>query len=159
MFCNVHVAFDVVNQFSTISIMQFLLCKSSTLGLLVQYHSDGFLPSIRHHRAMGLAILEVAQAAHKNWKAGRSSKTNHKKATWREMFDVAVKWRRQGGTTHKSAKLLYCMKFSRQLNFAILEGRYSRSSLSGHSRKTALLTAALTNPRLNSSSYKISRDS
>jgi len=44
---------------------------------------------------MGLAILDVAQVAHKNWKAGRSSKTNLKKvASWRDMFDVAVKWRR-----------------------------------------------------------------
>ncbi|XP_020626195.1 tetratricopeptide repeat protein 13-like isoform X2 [Orbicella faveolata] len=74
---------------------QFLLCKSSTLGPLVQYHADGFLPNVRHHRAMGLAILDVAQVAHKNWKAGRSSKTNLKKiASWRDMFDVAVKWRR-----------------------------------------------------------------
>ena len=71
------------------------MCKSSTLGPLVQYHADGFMPSARHHRAMGLAILDVAQVAHKNWKAGRSSKTNHKKvASWRDMFDVAVKWRR-----------------------------------------------------------------
>jgi len=73
---------------------QLLLCKSSTLGPLVQYNSDGFLPNIRHHRAMGLAILDVAQAANKNWKAGRSSKNTHKKASWRDMFDLAVKWRR-----------------------------------------------------------------
>jgi len=43
---------------------------------------------------MGLAILDVAQAANKNWKAGRSSKNTHKKASWRDMFDLAVKWRR-----------------------------------------------------------------
>ena len=54
---------------------------------------------------MGLAILDVAQAAHKNWKASRSSKTNHKKATWRDIFDVTVKWRRLGQTAHKLAKL------------------------------------------------------
>lgn len=43
---------------------------------------------------MGLAILDVAQVASKNWKAGRSSKNNQKKASWRNMFDVVVKWRR-----------------------------------------------------------------
>ncbi|XP_073230199.1 tetratricopeptide repeat protein 13-like [Porites lutea] len=73
---------------------QLLLCKSSILGPLIQYHSAGFLPNMRHHRAMGLAILDVAQVASKNWKAGRSSKNNQKKASWRSMFDVAVKWRR-----------------------------------------------------------------
>ncbi|CAH3134240.1 unnamed protein product [Pocillopora meandrina] len=73
---------------------QLLLCKSSVLGPLVQYNSNGFLPSIRHHRAMGLAMLDVAQVANKYWRAGRSSKTNHKKASWRDMFNVVVKWRR-----------------------------------------------------------------
>ncbi|XP_067018198.1 tetratricopeptide repeat protein 13-like isoform X1 [Acropora muricata] len=72
---------------------QFLVCKSSTLGPLIQYNSAGFLPNVRHHLAMGFAILDVAQVAHKHWKSGRSSKTN-KKISWREIFDVAVKWRR-----------------------------------------------------------------
>ncbi|XP_015750500.1 PREDICTED: tetratricopeptide repeat protein 13-like [Acropora digitifera] len=72
---------------------QFLVCKSSTLGPLIQYNSAGFLPNVRHHLAMGFAILDVAQVAHKHWKGGRSSKTN-KKMSWREIFDVAVKWRR-----------------------------------------------------------------
>ncbi|KAK2560535.1 Tetratricopeptide repeat protein 13 [Acropora cervicornis] len=72
---------------------QFLVCKSSTLGPLIQYNSAGFLPNVRHHLAMGFAILDVAQVAHKHWKGGRSSKTN-KKISWREIFDVAVKWRR-----------------------------------------------------------------
>ncbi|XP_022785135.1 tetratricopeptide repeat protein 13-like [Stylophora pistillata] len=73
---------------------QLLLCKSSVLGPLVQYNSNGFLPSSRHHRAMGLAMLDVAQVVTKYWRAGRSSKTNQKKASWRDMFDVVVKWRR-----------------------------------------------------------------
>ncbi|EDO33965.1 predicted protein [Nematostella vectensis] len=73
-----------------------ILCKSQLLGPLVQYHTDGFLPSTRHHRAMGLAILDVAQAAQRHWKSVRSSKASDKSArlSWRAMFDVAVKWRR-----------------------------------------------------------------
>ena len=76
--------------------LQMLLCKSLHFGPLVQYHADGFIPNIRHQRAMGLAILDVAQSAQKHWKATRSSKNlaGAKKLIWREMFDVAVKWRR-----------------------------------------------------------------
>ncbi|XP_068752417.1 tetratricopeptide repeat protein 13-like [Montipora capricornis] len=73
---------------------QLLLCKASVLGPLVQYNSDGFLPNVRHHLTMGLAILDVAQVANKFWKGGRSFKTNHNKRSWRDIFEVAVKWRR-----------------------------------------------------------------
>ena len=49
---------------------------------------------------MGFAILDVAQVAQKHWKSGRSSKTNNKKISWRDIFDVAVKWRRWGRYIH-----------------------------------------------------------
>ena len=47
--------------------------------------------------------------------------------------------------------------FSAHFIFNRPELKYSRRSLSGHScgKQTALLTAALTKPRLNSSSYKL----
>ncbi|XP_031550706.1 tetratricopeptide repeat protein 13-like [Actinia tenebrosa] len=73
---------------------QILVCKSSTLGSLIQYNTEGFMPNTRHLRAMGLGMLDVAQVAHKHWKSIRSSKDNKNRLTWRELFDLAVKWRR-----------------------------------------------------------------
>lgn len=88
------VPITILKQKCPILCLQWLVCKSSTLGPLIQYNSAGFLPNVRHHRAMGFAILDVAQVAQKHWKSGRSSKTNNKKISWRDIFDVAVKWRR-----------------------------------------------------------------
>lgn len=93
------VLITTIKQNCLILCLQFLVCKSSTLGPLIQYNSAGFLPNVRHHLAMGFAVLDVAQVAHKHWKGGRSSKTN-KKMSWREIFDVAVKWRRWGRYIH-----------------------------------------------------------
>ncbi|CAJ0928863.1 unnamed protein product [Ranitomeya imitator] len=61
----------------------------------MQYETSGFLPNKRIHRAMGLAALEVMQAVQKTWtnsKVRLNGKT--RLMQWRDMFDIAVKWRR-----------------------------------------------------------------
>lgn len=47
--------------------------------------------------AMGLATLEVMQAMHRTWSNSKvrvNGKT--RQMQWRDMFDIAVKWRRSG---------------------------------------------------------------
>ncbi|XP_072032463.1 tetratricopeptide repeat protein 13-like [Amphiura filiformis] len=74
---------------------QTLLCKTYPTGFLMQYDADGFLPSVRAHVAMGLASVEVAQALQKVWTSRKAYRLNDgRKFGWREMFDIAVKWRR-----------------------------------------------------------------
>ncbi|KAM4771707.1 tetratricopeptide repeat protein 13 isoform 1-T1 [Rhinophrynus dorsalis] len=75
--------------------IQELVCVADRLGSLMQYETSGFLPNKRIHRAMGLASLEVMQALHRTWtnsKVRINGKT--KLMQWRDMFDIAVKWRR-----------------------------------------------------------------
>ena len=43
--------------------LQILLCRASVFDELIQYHSDGFMANWRVNRAMGLAIVDVAQTA------------------------------------------------------------------------------------------------
>ncbi|XP_018425300.1 PREDICTED: tetratricopeptide repeat protein 13 isoform X1 [Nanorana parkeri] len=75
--------------------IQELVCSADRLGALMQYETSGFLPNKRIHRAMGLAALEVMQAVQRTW---TNSKVRiHGKTRlmqWRDMFDIAVKWRR-----------------------------------------------------------------
>ena len=74
---------------------QTLLCKTYPIGLLTQYDADGFLPSVRAHVAMGMASVEVAQILQKVWYNQKAVKNSFgKKFGWRDMFDIAVKWRR-----------------------------------------------------------------
>ncbi|KAG8444199.1 hypothetical protein GDO86_009401 [Hymenochirus boettgeri] len=75
--------------------IQELVCIADTLGSLMQYETYGFLPNKRIHRAMGLAALEVMQALQKTWNNSKvriNGKT--RLMQWRDMFDIAVKWRR-----------------------------------------------------------------
>ncbi|XP_028623548.1 tetratricopeptide repeat protein 13 isoform X2 [Grammomys surdaster] len=75
--------------------VQELICVADRLGSLMQYETPGFLPNKRIHRAMGLAALEVMQAVHRTWtnsKVRMNGKT--RLLQWRDMFDIAVKWRR-----------------------------------------------------------------
>ncbi|XP_021504219.1 tetratricopeptide repeat protein 13 isoform X3 [Meriones unguiculatus] len=75
--------------------VQELICVADRLGSLMQYETPGFLPNKRVHRAMGLAALEVMQAVHRTWtnsKVRMNGKT--RLMQWRDMFDIAVKWRR-----------------------------------------------------------------
>uniref|UniRef100_M3ZW50 Tetratricopeptide repeat domain 13 n=1 Tax=Xiphophorus maculatus TaxID=8083 RepID=M3ZW50_XIPMA len=75
--------------------VQKLICTADHLGSLMQYDTPGFLPNKRIHRAMGLATLEVMQAMHRTWSSSKvrvNGKT--RQMQWRDMFDIAVKWRR-----------------------------------------------------------------
>nr|XP_045005929.1 tetratricopeptide repeat protein 13 isoform X2 [Jaculus jaculus] len=75
--------------------VQELICAADRLGSLMQYETPGFLPNKRIHRAMGLAALEVMQAVQRTWtnsKVRMNGKT--RPMQWRDMFDIAVKWRR-----------------------------------------------------------------
>lgn len=75
--------------------IQELICVADRLGSLMQYETPGFLPNKRIHRAMGLAALEVMQAVQRTWtnsKVRMNGKT--RPMQWRDMFDIAVKWRR-----------------------------------------------------------------
>ncbi|XP_044532070.1 tetratricopeptide repeat protein 13 isoform X7 [Gracilinanus agilis] len=75
--------------------VQELICVADRLGSLMQYETPGFLPNKRIHRAMGLAALEVMQAVQRTW-ANSKVRMNGKTRLmqWRDMFDIAVKWRR-----------------------------------------------------------------
>ncbi|XP_039770733.1 tetratricopeptide repeat protein 13 isoform X2 [Ornithorhynchus anatinus] len=75
--------------------VQELICAADRLGSLMQYETPGFLPNRRIHRAMGLAALEVMQAVRRTW-ANSKVRTHGKTRLmqWRDMFDIAVKWRR-----------------------------------------------------------------
>uniref|UniRef100_A0A3P9JK07 Tetratricopeptide repeat domain 13 n=1 Tax=Oryzias latipes TaxID=8090 RepID=A0A3P9JK07_ORYLA len=88
---------DVLPQnFESYSIeVQKMICSADHLGALMQYDTPGFLPNKRIHRAMGLATLEVMQAMHRTWSNSKvrvNGKT--RQMQWRDMFDIAVKWRR-----------------------------------------------------------------
>ncbi|XP_036916117.1 tetratricopeptide repeat protein 13 isoform X3 [Sturnira hondurensis] len=75
--------------------VQELICVADRLGSLMQYETPGFLPNKRIHRAMGLAALEVMQAVQRTWtnsKVRMNGKT--RLMQWRDMFDIAVRWRR-----------------------------------------------------------------
>ncbi|GAA6086498.1 tetratricopeptide repeat protein 13, partial [Tachysurus ichikawai] len=75
--------------------VQRLICTADHLGSLMQYNTSGFLSNQRIHRAMGLASIEVMQAILRTWSNSKvrvSGKT--RQLQWRDMFDIAVKWRR-----------------------------------------------------------------
>ncbi|XP_037100026.1 tetratricopeptide repeat protein 13 isoform X2 [Syngnathus acus] len=75
--------------------VQKLICTADHLGVMMQYDTPGFLPNKRIHRAMGLATLEVMQAMQRTWSNAKvrvNGKT--RQMQWRDMFDIAVKWRR-----------------------------------------------------------------
>ncbi|XP_073711756.1 tetratricopeptide repeat protein 13 isoform X2 [Misgurnus anguillicaudatus] len=88
---------DVLPQnFESYSVdVQKLICTADHLGALMQYDTLGFLPNLRIHRAMGLATIEVMQAMQRTWSNSKvrvNGKT--RQLQWRDMFDIAVKWRR-----------------------------------------------------------------
>eukprot|EP00794_Sanderia_malayensis_P017542 gene17542-19292_t len=72
-----------------------LLCKAATYEELLQYHSDGFMPNWRLNKAMALGLLDVAQTALQYWKSPVSLRGwKGKRFTWRDIFDVSLKWRK-----------------------------------------------------------------
>ncbi|XP_036292232.1 tetratricopeptide repeat protein 13 isoform X3 [Pipistrellus kuhlii] len=75
--------------------VQDLICVADRLGSLMQYETPGFLPNRRIHRAMGLAALEVMQAVQRTWTSSKVRMNGKTRLMqWRDMFDIAVKWRR-----------------------------------------------------------------
>nr|XP_019612919.1 PREDICTED: tetratricopeptide repeat protein 13 isoform X5 [Rhinolophus sinicus] len=75
--------------------VQDLICVADRLGSLMQYETPGFLPNKRIHRAMGLAALEVMQAVQRTWTNAKVRMNGKMRLMqWRDMFDLAVKWRR-----------------------------------------------------------------
>uniref|UniRef100_A0A8B9HQN4 Tetratricopeptide repeat domain 13 n=1 Tax=Astyanax mexicanus TaxID=7994 RepID=A0A8B9HQN4_ASTMX len=75
--------------------VQKLICTADHLGSLMQYNTSGFLPNLRIQRAMGMATIEVMQAMQRTWSNSKvrvNGKT--RQLQWRDMFDIAVKWRR-----------------------------------------------------------------
>ncbi|XP_048391616.1 tetratricopeptide repeat protein 13 isoform X1 [Stegostoma tigrinum] len=75
--------------------VQELICTADHLGSLMQYDTPGFLPNKRIHRAMGFATLEIMQVVQRAWSNSKirvSGKT--RLMQWKDMFDIAVKWRR-----------------------------------------------------------------
>ncbi|XP_034492562.1 tetratricopeptide repeat protein 13 isoform X4 [Marmota monax] len=75
--------------------VQELICVADRLGSLMQYETPGFLPNKRIHRAMGLAALEVMQAVQRTWTNGKVRMGGRTRLMqWRDMFDIAVRWRR-----------------------------------------------------------------
>ncbi|XP_054852380.1 tetratricopeptide repeat protein 13 [Eublepharis macularius] len=75
--------------------IQEMICAADHLGSLMQYETPGFLPNKRIHRAMGLAVLEVMQAVQRTWVNAKVRINGKSKLMqWRDMFDIAVKWRR-----------------------------------------------------------------
>ncbi|XP_078413535.1 tetratricopeptide repeat protein 13 isoform X2 [Cetorhinus maximus] len=75
--------------------VQELICTADRLGSLMQYDTPGFLPNKRIHRAMGLATLEIMQVVQRAW-SNSKIRVNGKTRLmqWKDMFDIAVKWRR-----------------------------------------------------------------
>ncbi|XP_051909359.1 tetratricopeptide repeat protein 13 isoform X2 [Hippocampus zosterae] len=75
--------------------VQKLICTADHLGAMMQYNTPGFLPNKRIHRAMGLATLEVMQAMQRTWSNAKVRVNGRtRQMQWRDMFDIAVKWRR-----------------------------------------------------------------
>ncbi|MCJ8749937.1 hypothetical protein PDJAM_G00193310 [Pangasius djambal] len=75
--------------------VQKLICTADHLGTLMQYNTSGFLSNQRIQRAMGLATIEVMQAMQRTWSNSKvrvNGKT--RQLQWRDLFDIAVKWRR-----------------------------------------------------------------
>ncbi|XP_022097925.1 tetratricopeptide repeat protein 13-like isoform X2 [Acanthaster planci] len=77
---------------------QRLICTAAPTGHLGQVDAEGFLPSQRAQLAMGLASIEVAQTMRIVWDKASSNRvyrnSQGKRFGWRDMFDIAVKWRR-----------------------------------------------------------------
>ncbi|KAK2162677.1 hypothetical protein NP493_1506g00003 [Ridgeia piscesae] len=73
--------------------VQALVCRARQLGGLTQVTVDGFLANSRLNLAMGLAVIHIAQVMETVWHEGRKMK-NGDQFNWRDMFDIAVQYRR-----------------------------------------------------------------
>ncbi|XP_060081664.1 tetratricopeptide repeat protein 13-like [Ylistrum balloti] len=74
--------------------IQNLICKADKIGMLTQVNTDGYTPNRKLNMAMGLASIHISQILEARWKGLRQNKQMERSLTWREIFDVAVKYRR-----------------------------------------------------------------
>ncbi|XP_052272752.1 tetratricopeptide repeat protein 13-like isoform X2 [Dreissena polymorpha] len=89
--------------------VQNLICKAHKIGWLMQVNTDGYTPNKRLNLAMGLASVHVAQLFEAKWRSLRLNQqivnnkhtcqkhddhgTGHQ-LTWRDVFNLAVRYRR-----------------------------------------------------------------
>lgn len=89
-----------INDVSYVSIMDYgrelqgLICKAHRVGFSMQVAADGYLPSRRHNFAMGLASMHIAQLLDKRWREIRLNKQIDRSLDWREVFNIAIQYRR-----------------------------------------------------------------
>ncbi|XP_063430079.1 tetratricopeptide repeat protein 13-like [Mytilus trossulus] len=73
---------------------EILLCKADAVGKMMQVNTDGYTPNKRYNLAMGLASIHIAQLLEAKWKGLRQNKQQMERALWRDVFNIAVQYRR-----------------------------------------------------------------
>ncbi|KAL3874145.1 hypothetical protein ACJMK2_037196 [Sinanodonta woodiana] len=71
-----------------------LICKAHKVGLLMQVNTDGYTANRRLNLAMGLSAIHIAQLYESRWKGLRQNKPFDKTLNWKDMFEIAVQYRR-----------------------------------------------------------------
>ncbi|KAJ8308492.1 hypothetical protein KUTeg_013366 [Tegillarca granosa] len=74
--------------------VQNLICKADKIGWLMQVNSDGYTANKRLNLAMGIAAIHISQKLEARWKALRQNKQMERSLIWREIFNIAVQYRR-----------------------------------------------------------------
>lgn len=74
--------------------VQNLICKADKIGWLMQVNSDGYTANKRLNLAMGIAAVHISQKLEARWKALRQNKQMERSLIWREIFNIAVQYRR-----------------------------------------------------------------
>ncbi|KAL4237726.1 Tetratricopeptide repeat protein 13 [Mactra antiquata] len=74
--------------------VQNLICKAHKVGWMMQVNTDGYTPNKRLNLAMGLSSIHIAQLYEKKWRDLRQNKAVGWQHSWRDLFDIAVKYRR-----------------------------------------------------------------
>ncbi|XP_052788997.1 tetratricopeptide repeat protein 13-like isoform X3 [Mya arenaria] len=74
--------------------VQSLICKAHKIGWLMQVNTDGYTPNRRLNLAMGLSSIHIAQLYEAKWRGLRQNKPVGNQHMWRDMFDIAVRYRR-----------------------------------------------------------------
>jgi len=79
---------------------QTILDGTNCLGRLMKYSTPGFFHNIRQQRMSGLAMIEIVQTMTRHWQKpirlkgkGSSLDRNPHIFGWRDMMDIAVRWR------------------------------------------------------------------
>ncbi|XP_045174282.2 tetratricopeptide repeat protein 13-like isoform X2 [Mercenaria mercenaria] len=74
--------------------VQNLICKAHKIGWLMQVNTDGYTPNKRLNLAMGLSSIHIAQLYEKKWRDLRQNKAIGWQHSWRDLFNIAVRYRR-----------------------------------------------------------------